>query len=123
MAVLLDTNIIIDHMRGLPKAVRFVQALTGKPSASVATIAELFAGADSRTEEERIHALQAWVRFLDVDARIAENAGQLMKHYQAAHGLDDLDALIAATAEHHGLPLATLNVKHFPMFKKLKAAY
>ena len=31
--------------------------------------------------------------------------------------------LIAATAEHHGLDLATLNVKHFPMFKRLKAAY
>ena len=30
---------------------------------------------------------------------------------------------VAATAEHHGLELATLNVKHFPMFKRLKAAY
>jgi len=32
-------------------------------------------------------------------------------------------AYIAATAEHHGLKLATLNVKHFPMFPKLKRAY
>ena len=34
-----------------------------------------------------------------------------------------MDAIIAATAEHHGLRLATLNVKHFPMFPKLKRAY
>ena len=36
---------------------------------------------------------------------------------------DAVDAIIAATAEHHGLRLATLNVKHFPMFPKLKRAY
>ena len=123
MALLLDTNVLVDHLRGLPKAVRFVQSLTSKPSASVATLMELFAGAESRAAEQRIRRLQGWVRFIDVDAPIAEAAGQYIKHYQAAHGLDDLDAIIAATAEHHGLPLATLNVKHFPMFRKLVAAY
>ena len=40
-----------------------------------------------------------------------------------SHGIDIPDAIIAATAEHHGLRLATLNVKHFPMFPKLKRAY
>jgi predicted nucleic acid-binding protein len=43
--------------------------------------------------------------------------------FAPSHGLDDVDAIIAATAEHHGLRLATLNVKHFPMFPKLKRAY
>jgi predicted nucleic acid-binding protein len=40
-----------------------------------------------------------------------------------SHGIDIPDAIIAATAEHHGLKLATLNVRHFPMFRKLKPAY
>jgi predicted nucleic acid-binding protein len=30
---------------------------------------------------------------------------------------------VGHTAEHHQLPLATLNLKHFPMFPKLSAAY
>ena len=47
----------------------------------------------------------------------------MTKHYQRSHGLEFPDALIAATAEHHGLTLATLNVKHFPMFRNLKPAY
>jgi predicted nucleic acid-binding protein len=31
--------------------------------------------------------------------------------------------VIAATAERLGLPLATLNVRHFPMFEGLEPAY
>ena len=34
-----------------------------------------------------------------------------------------MDALIAATAKAHGLPLATLNIKHFPMFDGLTRPY
>lgn len=45
------------------------------------------------------------------------------KNFARSNGLDDLDALIAATTEHHRLELATPNVRHFPMFKRLKAAY
>ena len=39
----------------------------------------------------------------------------------AAIGLADY--LVAATADLHGLPLATLNVKHFPMFDDLRAPF
>ena len=121
--MLLDSNILVDVIRNVSPALGFVKSLAKKPHASVVTLAELVAGARSRTEEAAIRALQRWVRFLDVDAAISERAGQFMKHYQASHGFDDLDAIIAATAEHHGLELATLNVKHFPMFRRLKPAY
>ena len=50
-------------------------------------------------------------------------ARKFARHFQASHGLDVSDALIAATAEQHGLALATLNIKHFPMFKGLKRPY
>lgn len=46
-----------------------------------------------------------------------------MRHYRASHAIDLPDALIAAAAEHHGLTLATLNVKHFPMLNGLRRAY
>ena len=46
-----------------------------------------------------------------------------VRHYHASHAVELPAALIAATADHHGLALATLNVEHLPMFKKLKAAY
>jgi predicted nucleic acid-binding protein len=84
---------------------------------------ELYRGARSRLEEARIEGLFASARLLPVTIDIAQAAGRLAKHFQKSHGLDDLDALIAATAEHHGLKLATLNTKHFPMFPKLRRAY
>jgi predicted nucleic acid-binding protein len=43
-----------------------------------------------------------------------------MRHFAMSHGIDIPDAIMAATAEHRGLRLATLNVKHFPMSPKLK---
>ncbi|HEX6000495.1 MAG TPA: hypothetical protein VFZ16_14050 [Hyphomicrobiaceae bacterium] len=38
-----------------------------------------------------------------------------MRHFHRAEGIDAPDAVIAVTAEHHGLKLATLNVKHILM--------
>lgn len=121
--VLLDTTVLVDYMRRIPAAVRYVSASKGKPRASVVSLTELIAGARSQKEETAIRQLLNWITFHEVDRSIAERAGQLIKHYKSSHGIDDFDALIAATAEHHGLALATLNVKHFPMFPKLKAAY
>lgn len=84
---------------------------------------ELLAGARSAREERSINRLFQHAPALDVTEAIAHRAGQFLRHYRESHGITDPDALIAATAEHHNLALATLNVKHFPMFPRLKAAY
>lgn len=123
MSVLIETNIIIDFLRQRGPAVAYITALTDRPSVSAVTVAELYAGARTRREEAHIERLLDGSNVLPVTLDIARTAGQHMKHFGASHGLDDFDALIAATAEHHGLPLATLNVKHFPMLKGLKAAW
>jgi predicted nucleic acid-binding protein len=60
---------------------------------------------------------------LSVTPFIAEAAGHAMRHFKKSHDLDIADALIGATAEEHGLQLATLNVKHFPMLPRLRPAY
>lgn len=123
MSCLVDSNIIIDYLRQATAAVSFIHALPGKPSVAVVSVAELFAGARSRQEERRIDRLLDRSNVLPVTRDIARIAGQYVKHYQRSYGLDDFDALIAATAEHHALSLATLNIKHFPMIKGLKLAY
>ena len=123
MSVLVDTNIIVDFLRQRASAANFVAALEDRPSVSVVTVSELYAGARTRREEAQIEGLLTGSNVLPVTLDIARTAGQYIKHYGASHGLDDFDALIAATAEHHGLALATLNVKHFPMLKGLKAAW
>ncbi len=60
---------------------------------------------------------------LDITHDIGVKAGEYLKKYRASHGVGAIDALIAATAESHSLNLATLNLKHFPMFKDLERPY
>ena len=121
--VLLDTNILIDYLRASEEAALYLESLRGKPAASVVSVLEVVVGAKNRREEERIAGLEQVLQLLPVTLPIARRAGVFFKHYAASHATDSLDALIAATAEHHGLKLATLNTKHFPMFPKLKRAY
>lgn len=123
MIMLVDTNVMIDYLRRSPAATRYLGALKNKPAASVVSIMELYAGARSRNEETRIDRLAASTNLIPVEFEIARSAGQFVKHFQQSHGMDDLDAIIAATAEHHGLELATLNPKHFPMFPRLTRPY
>ena len=122
--MLFDTTILIDYLRGVEEAHDLFEAhRRAKPSVSVVSILELYAGLRGRREEQRTEQLLSQVSLLSVTQDIAKRAGIFVRHYQGSHGIGAIDAIIAATAEHHGLKLATLNVKHFPMFPKLKRAY
>lgn len=121
--MLFDTTILVDYLRGREEASDLFEAQDERPRISVTSILELYAGLKGRREEQRTEQLLFQVASLPVTAEIAQRAGVFLRHYQASHGIAAIDAIIAATAEHHGLRLATLNVKHFPMFPKLKRAY
>lgn len=121
--MLLDTCIVIDWLRGRPAAATLISSLAEKPSVSVITVAEVFDGLRSQRGEAAARLFFSHCIVREVSVAVAEAAGMHLRHYRASHGTELADALIAATAEHHGLALATLNVKHFPMIKRLKAAY
>ena len=123
MTVLLDTNILVDYLRRHRLSMEYVDRLNRKPSVSIVTVAELFAGASSQREEKKISILLDGLHVLAANSDVAKRAGAFVRLYRASHDVGLADALIAATAEHHRLDLATLNVKHFPMFKRLKPAY
>ncbi len=101
-APLIDTDVLIDHFRG----VRRLRAADGS-AISVITRCELFAG--RRADEEAINGVLAALTEHPVDQAVAERAGRLRR----AHGLRTPDALIAATALEHGHPLVTRNQRDF----------
>jgi predicted nucleic acid-binding protein len=121
--MLFDTNILIEYLRGRQEATEFLAAQSERPSISVGSVVELYAGFKNRREELEGERLLREAHVLAVTQDIAKRAGVFSRLYEPSHGLDDIDAMIAATAEHHELKLATLNVKHFPMFARLKRAY
>lgn len=120
---LLDTSIIIDALRGTEPAVAFAHGLAERPRISVVSISELRDGQKGAPEIARIDRFLATAILYDVTGDIAEISGGLMRRYRKSHGLTTADALITATALHHQLQLATLNLKHFPMFPELARPY
>jgi predicted nucleic acid-binding protein len=59
-----------------------------------------------------------------VDTQVAEQAGALGRQWLPSHHrIDSADLAIAATAQLTGLPLLTMNVRHFPMFPGLRPPY
>jgi predicted nucleic acid-binding protein len=119
---LLDTDVLIDFLRGNAQAKRMMLGLeTGIVSAI--SVAELYAGVRSVKEVPALDALIQELTVLDVTAAVAQAAGQIKAQFFPSHGVGLPDALIAATAQSKGLSLFTLNVKHFPMMNGLKPAY
>ena len=120
---LIDTNVLVDYLRGHPKAVEFLEGLERPFRVSVVTSAELLAGARTSGEEEALQAFVATLMELSVGPDIAHRAGQFCARFRGSHGVGLADALIAATAECHGLALATLNRRHFPMLQEVTVPY
>lgn len=120
---LLDTCILSDVLRGRERAVAFVSGLRSTPAISAITATELIAGAMGKREEEAIDRILATYEVAEIDLEVARLAGDYVRTFGKSHSVDPIDALIAATAKTRSLELATLNVKHFPMFRGLKRAY
>jgi predicted nucleic acid-binding protein len=114
---LLDTDILIDFLRGRAQARAFLggyQGAAAPPVISVVSVAELWAGV--RPGEERATgALLSALRKISLSEAIALAAGDMLRTYRRSHGTELGDALIAATAVEIGATLITRNVKHYPM--------
>jgi hypothetical protein len=109
-----DTNILIDHLRGVGKATKLVENVReGLIVGYVSTLteAELFAGKDSEDPEKRALLVELLGMFdkLGVDESIARVAGEFKRKY----GVTLADAIIAATAFTIRSKLITQNMKDF----------
>lgn len=123
MSVVLDTSILVDHLRAYPEASRYLLDLEERPACSEISRIEVLQGLRSaeRRAAEQLFSLVHWVA---VDDSIARRAGELGRRWRRSHfGIGVADLAIAATAEHLDAALATRNVKHFPMFEGLQPPY
>lgn len=121
--LLLDIDVMIEYLRGADAAVNFLESLERRPATSVICVAELLAGARDREEIASIEQFLLAFDELTLDAEIARVGGEYRRAYIRSHNTGLADALIAATASHHGLVLVTFNVRHFPMLEKVWVPY
>ena len=113
--VVLDTDVLIDLLRGRATARALMLRVTEHaiPCCSVISVAEIHAGMRAQERAPTAALLDSLV-LLDVTRSVAELAGHFRQRERARH-LELADCLIAATAVTEAAALATGNVRHYPM--------
>lgn len=121
--ILVDTDVMIEFLRGNAKAVNFITSHFEQIMLSSVTVAELYSGVRDGKEREALDAFIARIHVVPISAKVAMQGGLYKRDYFKSHGTGLADAMIAATADSSGEPLFTFNRKHFPMLKNVKAPY
>ena len=118
MRAYIDSDVLIWHLRGNQKALKFLQHLRDSRGY------ELWTGAMQRAEivffmkpEEEKATLLFLSQFKTspIDQRIVDAAAGLYRQWQPSHGLDVNDAILAAIVMQTGGQIFCLNTKHYPM--------
>ena len=124
--ILVDTDVLIDFLRGREQAVSFVNLESERIILSSIVVAELYAGVrggKGDTEQSTLERFLSLFRIVHVTAAIAKLGGLYKRDYGRSHGIGLADAVVAATATLENAELKTLNVKHYPMFNAIQPAY
>lgn len=121
--LLLDSDVLIDYLRGQADAVAYLEARTEPLLISAISVAELFAGVRDGRERTALETFLSAFEIVALDAEVAVLGGLYRRDYGKSHNTGLADALIAATAFQHQARLVTLNRKHFPMIPDLLVPY
>lgn len=115
--VLVDSDVLIWHLRGRADIVEQVQDLSSRYrlGISVITRAEILAGLRDKERKTVLDFLES-CEAVPVDVAIADRAGEIVRTFRRKGTTLHLpDALIGASALERGIPLFTCNARHYPM--------
>ena len=108
VAALLDSNILVDHLKGYPQATAEIGRYKN-PAISIVTWIEVMVGAADDSSTHTRQFLDGFV-IIGLDNTVAERAIILRQTYR----LKLPDAVIWAAAQTTGRLLVTRNTKDFP---------
>jgi len=125
--ILLDTNLISEAMKPVPDPAVMAWLRAQNPAelwTSTIVVAEVYSGLELMPAGKRQRELSQRVdlmfdrlfgaRILTLDLSAAKAYGMVLKsRYAKGLAIDEMDALLAATALAHGAALATRNEAHF----------
>ena len=114
----IDSDVLILHLRGEPKALGLLQRLRDDENV------QMWIGAMQRAEvlffmrpKEESQTLLFLAQFQTavVNQQIVDQAGLVYRKWSPRCGIDINEALLAATALQTGGTIYTLNLKHYPL--------
>lgn len=117
----LDTDILVDHLRGYPPAKGYIDQFEFGPLRGYVTtvsVLELYAGKKINELPETIgvEKLIGILEKVELSTEIAKKAGEIVRLYECAIP----DAIVAATASCMGAKIVTRNRKHYRGIKEIE---
>lgn len=100
----------------------YLESLDRRPTCSEISRIEVVMGLRSHERKDTERLLNS-LEWLPVNEEVSRRAGELGRRFRWSHDLGAADLAIAASADVLHLPLATSNVRHFPMFEGLVPPY
>ena len=131
MSYLVDANVLCEATRPTadPKVLDWLEGHDAELYVSVITLGEISKGIQLLPRSKKRNLLETWFRELDsgfaervlpVDKAVVTAWARLYAvNQKAGRLLPSFDSLLAATAQHHGLIIATRNAGDFPPEVKL----
>lgn len=120
MKCLIDTNIIIDHLRGDNCATNFLmQVERGQIKALISVITEYEILASRSISNKEMSIIKKVLKLLP-SRSITSALVRKAVYFHRTYGIDVIDALIAATAWITKTTLITRNIKHFRNIREIK---
>lgn len=127
VSIVIDSDLFIDNLRGLQKAAKWFNSVRNSKGFSIyysaLTEAEVLAGKDceDKEKEEKVLALLSVGKKVLVTNELAKLGGMVRRR----HGLNLVDAIIAATALEAKALLCTRNISDYSRIPNLsvKAPY
>ena len=118
--ILLDTNVLIEILKGTQKTVAYLENLEEAQALSTVSLMELYYGAFNKTEIKQIDRFASLFEQIPINTAVSIKATELVRDYSKSHNLDIPDSLIAATALINHCKLLTYNVKDFRFIRGLE---
>lgn len=119
--MIFDTDIFIWVQRGNSKAAALIDGAKDR-YLSVQTYMELLQCATDKQQQRLVKRFVSDFNFsvLPLTENIGHRALVYVEEYGLSSGMRAGDAIIAATASENGMPLMTVNAKHFKVVKELE---
>jgi len=111
--IVLDTNVLIEILKGNEKTIKKVESFTDTLCISSISVMELYYGALNKTELNKLEKFVSLFNIIHLNENISKSSTKLIKHYAKSHSLDIPDGLIASTVLENDAVLLTYNLKDF----------
>lgn len=122
MTVCLDTDVLVDCLRGVPEARAWLNSLSREKFVVPGIVAmELLMGCRNQADIQRVQKFLKAFNIVWTESNEFSRAFDLLVRHRLASALSVPDCLIAAMALGRSLRLYTFNLKHYRIIEELDA--